>query len=61
MLGDGCISLSKVAKGEGKYSLTIYIYSLNYLHHLKDDNYSQFTDVKFCKILCLSKYFTSST
>lgn len=47
MLGDGNISLSKKTKGEGKYSMTMDTYSLNYLNHLNDDNYSQFTDTKF--------------
>jgi len=34
MLGDGSISLSKIHKGEGKYSMTMDVYSLKYLHHL---------------------------
>jgi LAGLIDADG DNA endonuclease family/Proton-conducting membrane transporter len=47
MLGDGAISLSKGRKGEGKYSMTMDVYSLDYLHHLNDNIYSQFTDTKF--------------
>ena len=47
MLGDGSISLSKVNKGEGKYSMTMKVNSLNYLHHLNEDIYSQFTNTKF--------------
>jgi LAGLIDADG DNA endonuclease family/Proton-conducting membrane transporter/NADH-Ubiquinone oxidoreductase (complex I), chain 5 N-terminus len=46
MLGDGSISLSKGNKGEGKYSMTMDVYSLNYLHHLDEKIYSQFTDIK---------------
>ena len=46
MLGDGSISLSKINKGEGKYSMTMDTYSLNYLHHLNENIYSQFTDIK---------------
>jgi len=52
MLGDGSISLSKVNKGEGKYSMTMKVNSLNYLHHLNEDIYSQFTNTK---IFCLSE------
>jgi Proton-conducting membrane transporter len=44
MLGDGSISLSK--GGKGKYSMTMDVYSLDYLNHLNDNIYSQFTDVK---------------
>ena len=47
MLGDGSISLSKKNKGEGRYSMTMDVYSLNYLHHLNDKIYSQFTKTKF--------------
>ena len=46
MLGDGSISLSKKFKGEGKYSMTMDVYSLNYLNHLNYNIYSQFTDTK---------------
>ena len=45
MLGDGSISLSK--GGKGKYSMTMDVYSLDYLHHLNENIYSQFTDTKF--------------
>jgi len=45
MLGDGSISLYKVNKG--KYSMTMKVNSLNYLHHLNEDIYSQFTNTKF--------------
>jgi hypothetical protein len=44
MLGDGSISLSK--GGKGKYSMTMDVYSLDYLNHLNDNIYSQFTDIK---------------
>jgi len=47
MLGDGSISLSKFNKGEGKYSMTMDVYSLNYLHHLNENIYSKFTNTKF--------------
>lgn len=47
MLGDGSISLSKKNKGEGRYSITMDVYSLNYLHHLNYKIYSQFTKTKF--------------
>ena len=47
MLGDGSISLSKKNKGEGRYSITMDVYTLNYLHHLNDKIYSQFTKTKF--------------
>lgn len=47
MLGDGSISLSKFNKGEGKYSMTMDVYSLNYLHYLNENIYSQFTNTKF--------------
>lgn len=47
MLGDGSISLSKNNRGEGKFSMTMDVYSLNYLHHLNDNIYSQFTNTKF--------------
>ena len=46
MLGDGSISLSKINKGNGKYSMTMDAYSLNYLQHLNDNIYSQITDTK---------------
>src|SRR6202012_3619760 len=46
MLGDGSISLSKINKGEGKYSMTMDVYSLNYLHYLNENIYSQFTNTK---------------
>lgn len=44
--GDGSISLSKVNRGYGKYSLTMDVYSLNYLNHLDPEVYSHFTDTK---------------
>jgi hypothetical protein len=44
MLGDGSLRLSKLNKGEGKYSMTMDVYSLNYLHHLNEKIYSQVTD-----------------
>jgi len=47
MWGDGSISLSKKNKGEGKYSMTMDVYSLNYLHHLNEIIYSQITNTKF--------------
>ena len=46
MLGDGSINLSKINKGEGKYSMTMDVYSLNYLNYLNDNIYSQFTNTK---------------
>ena len=46
MLGDGHISLSKNNKTGGKYSMTMDVYSLNYLNHLDQMVYSQFTDTK---------------
>ena len=46
MLGDGSISLSKNNKGQGKFSMTMDVYSLNYLNHLNQNIYSQFTDTK---------------
>ena len=52
MLGDRFISLSKVNKGEGKYIMAMKVNSLNYLQHLNEDIYSQFTNTKF---LCLSE------
>ena len=45
--GDGSISLSKFNKGEGKYSMTMEVYSLNSLQHLNENIYSQFTNTKF--------------
>ena len=47
MLGNGYISLSRFNKGKGKYSMTMYVYSLNYLHHLNDNIYSKITNTKF--------------
>jgi LAGLIDADG DNA endonuclease family len=47
MLGDGHISLSKFKRGEGKYSMTMDVYSLNYLQYLDENIYSQFTNTKF--------------
>jgi hypothetical protein len=44
MLGDGSISL--IFKGEGKYSMTMDVYSLNYLNHLNYNIYRQLTDIK---------------
>jgi hypothetical protein len=46
ILGDGSISLSKINKGEGKYSMTMDVYSLNYLNYLNENIYSQFTNTK---------------
>lgn len=46
MLGDGSISLSKNNKGEGKYSMTMDVYSLNYLNHLNENIYSKITNTK---------------
>lgn len=47
MLVDGSISLSKYDRGQGIYSMTMDTYSLNYLHHLNNSIYSQFTLTKF--------------
>lgn len=47
MLGDGSISLFKVNKGEGKYAMTMKVNSLNFLQHLNEDIYNQFTNTKF--------------
>jgi hypothetical protein len=47
MLGDGNLSLSKSNTGKAKYSMTMDIYSLNYLNHLDQTIYSNFTDTKF--------------
>jgi hypothetical protein len=44
MSGDG--SLSKINRGEGKYSMTMDVYSLNYLNYFNQTIYSQFTDTK---------------
>ena len=33
-------------KGQGKYAMTIDVYTLNYLHHLNDHIYSKITDTK---------------
>lgn len=49
MLSDGRISLFKLDRRKGKYSMTIDVYSLNYLN---ETIYSQFIDIKN---LCLSK------
>jgi hypothetical protein len=46
MLGDGSLSLSKSKKGKAKYSMTMDVYSLNYLNHLDQTIYSQITDTK---------------
>jgi hypothetical protein len=46
MLGDGSISLSKTNKGEGKFSMTMDVYSLKYLEYLNENIYSQFTNTK---------------
>lgn len=43
MLGDGSLSLSKFDRGEGKYPMTMDVYSLNYLYSLNQTIYSQFT------------------
>jgi hypothetical protein len=47
MLRDGSISLSKFNKGEGRYSMTMKANSINYLHYLNKNIYSQFTNTKF--------------
>jgi hypothetical protein len=47
MSDDGSINISKVNKGEGKYAMTMKVNSLNYLQHLNEDIYSQFTNKKF--------------
>ena len=47
MLGDGSLSLSKFNRGEGKYSMTMDVYSLNSLNYINQTIYSQFTDKKF--------------
>jgi hypothetical protein len=48
MLSEGSISLSKIKinRGTGKYAMTMYVYSLNYLHYLIKNIYSQFTETK---------------
>jgi len=46
MLGDGSISLSKNNRGQGKISMTMDVYSLNYLNHLDQTIFSQFTNTK---------------
>jgi hypothetical protein len=46
MLGDGSLSVSKSNKGKAKYSMTMDVYSLNYLNHLNQTIYSQITDTK---------------
>jgi hypothetical protein len=46
MLGDGTISLSRPLKGLGRFSMTMDVYSLNYLHQLDSNIYSQFTETK---------------
>lgn len=47
MLGEGSLSLSKFDRGEGKYSMTMDVYSLNYLNYLNQTIYSKFTDKNF--------------
>lgn len=47
MLGDGSLSLSKFDRGEGKYPMTMDVYSLNYFYYLNQTIYSQFIDKKF--------------
>jgi LAGLIDADG DNA endonuclease family len=47
MLGEGSLSISKFYRGEGKYSMTMDVYSLNYLNSLNQTIYSQFTDKIF--------------
>ena len=51
MLGDGSISLSRPLKGLGKFSMTMDVYSLNYLHHLDNNIYSQSAGLKLNFIL----------
>lgn len=46
MLGDGSLSLSRSKKGKAKYSMTMDVYSLNYLNNLDQTIYSQITDTK---------------
>ena len=46
ILGESSLNLSKGNKDEGKYSMTMDVYSLNYLHHLNDNIYSQFSNTK---------------
>uniref|UniRef100_UPI0023F0CA30 LAGLIDADG homing endonuclease n=1 Tax=Cyathus striatus TaxID=68777 RepID=UPI0023F0CA30 len=46
LLGDGSIALSKRIKGQGLYAMTMDVYSLNYLNHLRENIYSQFTETK---------------
>lgn len=46
MLGDGSISLSKKTRGQGLFAMTMDVYSLNYLNHLNQNIYSQFTGTK---------------
>jgi hypothetical protein len=46
MLGEGSLSLSNFDRGEGKYSMTMDVYSLNSLNYLNQTIYSQFTDKK---------------
>jgi hypothetical protein len=46
MLGDGSISLSRFDKGEGKYAMTMDVYSLNYLNYLNENIYSKITSTK---------------
>ena len=41
MLGDSSISLSKKIMGQGKYAMTLDVYSLNYLNHLNEIIYSK--------------------
>ena len=40
MLDDGSLSLSKFYRGEGKYFITMVVYSLNYLNYLNQTIYS---------------------
>jgi len=44
MLSDESLSLSKLNRGEGKYSMTMDVYSLNHFYYLNQIIYSQFTD-----------------
>ena len=57
MLGDGSISLSRPLKGLGKFSMTMDVYSLNYLHHLDNNIYSQSAVLKLNFILIQIFYF----
>jgi len=44
MLGDGSLNLSKFDRSEGKYPMTMDVYSFNYFYYLNQTIYSQFTD-----------------